>query len=60
VLHHSADTFRIFHQHSHFGGAFGEVVAVLLREIAGNFAKSFVDSGAVDLQPYLRRLEMQR
>ena len=36
VLHHGADALRVFHQHGHLGGALGEVIAVLLGEIAGD------------------------
>ena len=36
VLHHGADALRVFHQHGHLGGALGEVVAVLLGEVAGD------------------------
>ena len=51
VLHHGADALRVLHQHGHLRGALGEVVAVLLAQVAGDLLVGFVDGRLVDLQP---------
>ena len=60
VLHHGADALRVLDQHGHLGGALGQVVAVLLAQVAGDLPVGFVDGRLVDLQLHLRRLEVQR
>ena len=60
VVHDGADALRVLHQHSHLGCTLGEVVAVLLAQVAGDLLERLVDRRLVDLELHLRRLEMQR
>ena len=60
VVHHSADALRVLNQDRHLGGALCEIVAILLTQTAGDLLVGFVDGSLVDLQPHLRRLEVQR
>ena len=60
MLDHGPHALRVLHQHGHLGGPLGQVVPVLLAQVAGDLRVGFVDGRLVDLQLDLRRLEMQR
>lgn len=60
MLNDGANAFGVLDQHGHLGGPFGQVIAVLFAEVAGDLLVRFVDRCPVDLQPDLRRLEIQR
>jgi hypothetical protein len=60
VVHHGVDALGVFHQHGHLGGALRQVVAVLLAQAPCDLLVGFVDRSLVDLEFYLRCLEMQR
>jgi len=52
--------FGVFDQHGHLGGPLGQIVPVLLAQIAGDLFVRFVDRRPVDFQPDLGCLEVQR
>lgn len=51
---------RVLHQHGHLGGAFREVVAILLAHVVGDLLEGLVDGSLVNFQLHRRCFEMQR
>lgn len=48
VVYHRLDTLGILNQDSHLGGAFRQIVTILLAQIVGDLLVRFVDSRFVD------------
>jgi len=49
VVHHGTDAFGVLHEHCHLRRPFGEIVAVLLAQGAGDLLVGFVDRSLIDL-----------
>ena len=60
VIDDGADALGVLDQHRHLGRALGQVVPVLLAQLAGDGLVGFVNGGFAYLELHLRGLEMQR